>query len=186
MAKIVYDEHYKEEEYFGAPYKGLIDFFRDYEPKGRVLDLGCGQGRDSIPIALMGYDVTAVDYSKVGISQVKNKALSAGVNINTLVGDVYQMNIDQSIDIVLLDSMLHFYKNDLEKESTLVKRILDDLRGGGIFANFILKGKVREKTLKDIIRQSQFEWEVLTEKYVNYPESKSQYHMLVIRKVKHD
>lgn len=184
MSKAAYDEHYKQKEYFGEPYEGLIDFFKSYESKGRVLDLGCGQGRDSIPIAQMGYDVIAVDHSEVGIEQLAKTALSAGVSIKTLVGDVYQMNIDQSIDIVLLDSMLHFYKNDVEKESAFVKRILNELRIGGVFANFIIKGKVREKTLKDIIDQSEFEWEVLTEKYVNYPESASQYHMLVIRKVK--
>ena len=116
MAKIVYDNYYKEEKYFGAPYKGLVKFFEEYEPKGTVLDLGCGQGRDSIPIAKLGYNVIAVDHSKVGINQLKKNALSSDVKINAIVGDVYNMEIDESIDIVLLDSMLHFYKNDVEKE----------------------------------------------------------------------
>jgi 2-polyprenyl-3-methyl-5-hydroxy-6-metoxy-1,4-benzoquinol methylase len=184
MAKTVYDDYYKEKEYFGAPYKGLVKFFEEYKPKGTVLDLGCGQGRDAIPIAKMGYNVIAVDYSKVGINQLKKKALSAGITINAIVDDVYKMNIDKNIDIVLLDSMLHFYKKDVEKESVFVNKILNELRIGGIFANFIIKGKAREKILKDIIDKSEYEWEILTEKYVDYPESASKYHMLVIRKVK--
>lgn len=184
MAKILYDDYYKDEEYFGAPYKGLIEFFEQYEPKCTVLDLGCGQGRDSIPIATMGYDVMAVDHSKVGIEDLKNKALAVGVKINAVVADVYNMDIEQNIDIVLLDSMLHFYKNDIEKESVFVNKILRELKIGGVFVNFVIKGKNREKTLKEIVAQSEYEWETLTEKYVDYPESACKYHMLVIRKVK--
>ncbi len=183
MAKTVYDNHYKNEEYFGAPYKGLIDFFKQYNPKGTVLDLGCGQGRDSIPIAKMGYNVIAIDHSIVGIDQLKKNALAAGVNVKAVVGDVYNMEIDKSIDIVLLDSMLHFYKNDVEKESELVIKILRELKKEGIFINFIIKGKAREKALKVLIDQSDFEFEVLTEKYVDYPESASIYHMIAIKKV---
>ena len=184
MAKIVYDNYYKEEKYFGAPYKGLVKFFEEYEPKGTVLDLGCGQGRDSIPIAKLGYNVIAVDHSKVGINQLKKNALSSDVKINAIVGDVYNMEIDESIDIVLLDSMLHFYKKDVEKQREFVNKILRELKVDGVFANFIIKGKTRENILKDIINQSEYEWEVLTDKYVDYPESVSKYHMLVIRKVK--
>ena len=65
-----------------------------------------------------------------------------------------------------------------------VNKILRELKVDGVFANFIIKGKTRENILKDIINQSEYEWEVLTDKYVDYPESVSKYHMLVIRKVK--
>lgn len=183
MAKIVYDDYYKEKEYFGKPYKGLIDFFNGYEPKGTVLDMGCGQGRDSIPIAKMGYDVIAVDHSKVGIDTLKKAAIKLSLNINALVKDVFNMTIEENVDIVLLDSMLHFYKNDIEKESAFVNKILRELRMGGVFINFIIKGKAREDTFKKLINQSEHEFEVLEEKYVDYPESASQYHMLAIRKV---
>ena len=43
---LTYDKHYKAPNYFGEPYPELIQFFKEYEPKGHVLDLGCGQGRD--------------------------------------------------------------------------------------------------------------------------------------------
>ncbi len=184
MTKIVYDDHYKEDEYFGAPYNGLINFFEQYKSKGTVLDLGCGQGRDSIPIAKMGFNVIAVDHSKVGIDNLASKALSHGLKINTVVADVYNISIDKNIDIVLLDSMLHFYKNDVEKESEFLIKILNELKEEGVFVNFILKGKNREGILKKIIAKSEFEWEILSENYVDYPEAASKYHMLAIRKLK--
>ena len=183
MAKIVYDDHYKKLEYFGAPYKGLTEFFENYTPKGRVLDLGCGQGRDAIPIARMGYEVIAVDHSKVGIEGLKHTALREGLKIETRVEDVYKFHIDLRVDMVLLDSMLHFYKNDCEKESAFVSKILRELKEGGVFINFLIKGKGREETFKKIIEQSEFDFQVIDEKYVDYPESGSKYHMLAIRKM---
>lgn len=162
----------------------MIDFFENHTPKGTVLDLGCGQGRDAIPIAKMGgYEVIAVDHSNVGIEVVKNRALTHGLKLKTVVADVYNWDIEENIDIVLLDSMLHFYKNDMEKESTFVNRILRELKVDGIFINFIIKGKGREETFKKIIEQSEFEFQVMDEKYVDYPESASKYHMLAIRKI---
>ncbi|RXV63781.1 methyltransferase domain-containing protein [Fusibacter sp. A1] len=65
--KVPYDDYYLEENYFGDPYPGLEAFFKAYSPKGKVLDLGCGQGRDSLFLAGLGYEVVGVDHSKVGI-----------------------------------------------------------------------------------------------------------------------
>lgn len=71
---VTYDKHYREPNYFGDPYPKLLTFFGEYEPKGNVLDLGSGQGRDSIALARMGYTVTGVDISKVGVSQMMSIA----------------------------------------------------------------------------------------------------------------
>jgi arsenate reductase-like glutaredoxin family protein len=48
---------------------------------------------------------------------------------------------------------------------------------------YIIKGKAREEMLKKIIAQSEFEWDVLIEKYVDYPKTASKYHMLALRKL---
>lgn len=50
-----YDKYYQTENLFGDPYPELIEFFANYPKKGKVLDLGCGQGRDAIAIAQLGY-----------------------------------------------------------------------------------------------------------------------------------
>ena len=46
--------------------------FKRYDVK-RLLELGCGQGRDSIFFASNGLDVYAVDSSKVAIENIKQK-----------------------------------------------------------------------------------------------------------------
>ena len=124
----------------------------------------------------------AVDHSKVGIESLKRTALSAGVKIEAVHADVYSYSINERIDMVLLDSMLHFYKNDVKKESEFVNRILKELKPGGIFINFIIKGKKREDIIKNLINESEFQWDELSEKYVNYPEASAKYHMIAVKK----
>ncbi len=45
-----------------------------------ILELGCGQGRDTIFFAQSGFQVFALDYSEAAIQTVKEKARQAGVS----------------------------------------------------------------------------------------------------------
>lgn len=108
MKKVAYDDYYKELNYFGNPYPGLIEFFLNYEPKGTVLDLGCGQGRDSLSLGELGYKVLGVDHSTVGINQLNHEAQKRNIDVEGIVGNVYDFPISKDVNVVLLDSMLHF------------------------------------------------------------------------------
>ena len=182
MKKVAYDDYYKEQNYFGNPYPGLLDFFDRYEPKGVALDLGCGQGRDSLALGKLGYKVIGIDHSAVGISQLNEEAKKQDLPVEGIVDNVYDFPIIKNIDIVLLDSMLHFYKNDLKKETRFVEKILTEIKKGGIFANCILKGDARENILKKIIEESTYGWEILTDSYTEYKEATAEFHLLVIKK----
>ena len=56
-------QHYFETT-VGAPMKQQYDLFLKYFKGGRLLDLGCGSGRDSKFFKDLGFDVTAVDGSE--------------------------------------------------------------------------------------------------------------------------
>lgn len=180
---VIYDKYYMEENYFGKAYIGLIDFFKNHEPKGTFLDLGCGQGRDSIEIAKLGYSVTGVDISKVGIDQMVLKANALNLKIIGITDDVYKFDKIGDFDITLLDSMLHFYKNDKKKETEFLEGILEQMKVGSVFCNLLLKSKVTEKYLKSVISSSNYEFDILSDEYVDYPEANCEYHMYVIRKL---
>lgn len=97
----------------------VLLIFCNHKERGRVLDLGCGQGRDALPLAEMGYQVLAWDRSQVGLDQIQNKARQMGLKVETCLVDIYQTAIPSNVDMVLMDAMLHFYKNDLEKKGPL-------------------------------------------------------------------
>ncbi|WP_276390696.1 class I SAM-dependent methyltransferase [Eudoraea chungangensis] len=125
-----YDKYYQTKDLFGEPYPELVEFISNYPKKGKVLDLGCGQGRDAIALARLGYAVTGIDNSKVGIEQMNKIVEIENLNLYGQVGDIYSFDRYHEFDIVLLDSMFHFAKKDREKEIGLVKRIVSDIRKG--------------------------------------------------------
>ena len=54
---------------------------------GRVLDLACGVGRHSVPLAKRGYEVTGVDISPLFIEKAREYAASEGVDARFEVGE---------------------------------------------------------------------------------------------------
>lgn len=69
------------------PNRFVAEFAADLEP-GRVLDLGCGQGRNAVWLAGRGHYVTGVDLSDAGIAAARSLAGEAGVEVDFLVADL--------------------------------------------------------------------------------------------------
>jgi SAM-dependent methyltransferase len=55
---------------------------------GRALDLGAGEGRHSVWLAALGWQVTAVDFSATGIERGRTGAVEVGVEVDWVVADV--------------------------------------------------------------------------------------------------
>ncbi len=146
-----YDIHYKTENLFGEPYPELIDFFTKYPTGGKVLDMGCGQGRDAIPIARLGYEVLGIDISKVGIEQMLQFAEKEGLNLKGKVLDIHKFNKYQGFDFILFDSMFHFQKKDKEKETELIKRTIKSVKPSCLIIICIQDTGNKVKILNEVI-----------------------------------
>jgi len=62
----------------GRPNVALVRETADLAP-GTALDLGCGEGADSIWLATQGWQVTGVDVSRVALDRAAEHATAAGV-----------------------------------------------------------------------------------------------------------
>ena len=185
-----YDKYYKTKELFGQPYPELIDFFKNYEPKGKIIDLGCGQGRDSISLARLGYKVTGIDNSKVGIEQINSISKKERINAIGIVEDIYAFDRYQDFEIVLLDSMFHFDKRNIKREAELIHKIAKQINRNGLICICIQDIGKKVKILKDTIDGSGFDFEILNDTGLNYKYedkasghiSETKYRMLIVKK----
>ena len=92
----------------GQPNSIFIDFFAQFElPNARVLDVGCGQGRDALFIARLGHSVVGVDISPNGIRDLNAAACKDGLPVEGVVADVLAYTPEGAFDVILLDRTLH-------------------------------------------------------------------------------
>lgn len=84
-----WDEKYAGRDFvYGVQPNDFLRTVAHHIPKGRVLCLAEGEGRNAVHLAELGYDVLAVDQSLVGLDKAKHLAAERGVQIETVVADL--------------------------------------------------------------------------------------------------
>ena len=84
-----WDERYTlDGYYYGIAPNGFLVSVLDRMPKGKILALAEGEGRNAVYLAEQGYDVTGVDGSEVGLRKAEALARERGVTITTLHADL--------------------------------------------------------------------------------------------------
>jgi SAM-dependent methyltransferase len=89
-----WDERYSEPGFtYGiAPNEFLVSVVARI-PKGKILSLAEGEGRNAVYLASLGYQVTGVDGSEVGLRKTMNLAAERGVAITTVHADLSEFEI---------------------------------------------------------------------------------------------
>jgi SAM-dependent methyltransferase len=97
-----WDERYAslEQVWSGQPNAVLVAETRDLRP-ARVLDIGCGEGADAVWLAENGWDVTALDVSRVAIERAQAHARQRGVQARWLHAGLVEAALEAaSFDLV--------------------------------------------------------------------------------------
>lgn len=88
----------------------LADSVRDKQP-GKALDIGMGQGRNSLFLAALGWEVTGFDISAVGVKQARVEAGKRGLKIDARVGDVDKFDYGKERWDLVIGMYMHEYLN---------------------------------------------------------------------------
>jgi len=93
----MWDQRFSSDSYiYGTePNDFLAQHAREIPGTGPVLCLAEGEGRNAVYLAGLGYTVTAVDASAVGLAKAQKLAETRGVVINTIVADLAEFDPGQ-------------------------------------------------------------------------------------------
>ena len=90
----MWDERYSKEEYvYGTQANDFLAEIFHLIPKGKILSLAEGEGRNAVFLAQQGYTVTAVDSSLVGLEKAQRLAAEKGVKIETVHANIMDFDI---------------------------------------------------------------------------------------------
>lgn len=127
---MMWDQRYSRDNYaYGTKPNDFLMEMSDKLPTGKVLCLAEGEGRNAVWLAEQGYQVTAVDASKVGLQKARKLAKARGVEITTVHADLADYDIGtQQWDAII--SIFCHLPHDLRQD--IHRRCVKGLRDKGI------------------------------------------------------
>src|SRR5687767_14700388 len=127
----MWDERYSAEGYaYGTEPNEFLQANVSSIPKGQVLSLAEGEGRNAVFLAKQGYSVTAVDGSLVGLEKARRLADESGVVVDFIHADLadYDLGENRWDGIVSIFCPL---PSAIRKQ--LYKKVEAGLKPGGVF-----------------------------------------------------
>lgn len=100
-------------------------------PPGRIVDFGAGTGRVALPLADLGYRVTAVDPSPAMLSRLADKA-SAEARVTRVVASVEEYRGGGDQDVALCVFSVLGYIVDRDRLRSAFRGMRSALRPGGV------------------------------------------------------
>ncbi|MDT3412242.1 tellurite resistance methyltransferase TehB [Kosakonia cowanii] len=103
------DENYFTEKYGMTPTHSEVLNAMNYITPGKVLDLGCGNGRNSLYLANKGFDVTAWDKNPNSLSNLQRIRDAEGLhNLHIDSVDLNSLTFDGEYDFILSTVVMMF------------------------------------------------------------------------------
>ncbi|MCX6793103.1 MAG: class I SAM-dependent methyltransferase [Candidatus Falkowbacteria bacterium] len=110
----------------------MINLMYDkFSPDSKILDLGCGQGKDLLFLAQNGFSILGIDKSDEALDHVKNKI----EELKFFKARVEKINIrdyvieQDEFDVIICQNVLNFFNKD--EAINLIKDIKTKLKVGG-------------------------------------------------------
>ena len=148
-APAVDDYYYEYDDCYRTVYAEGAESWESHEPNDalvaflerhrgelgrRVIDLGCGEGRDSVYLASQGFDVTGVDVSRTALETARQRARALGLSVRFLERDVILLRgvPPGSFTLALNMGCLHMLSNPEHRRRHL-RRVAEVLAPGAPF-----------------------------------------------------
>lgn len=104
-----FDENYFTEKYGLTRTHSDVLHATQFVKPGKTLDLGCGNGRNSLYLAANGFDVTAWDKNAMSINNIETIRQAEGLNnLHASVADLNTLTFEGEYDFILSTVVMMF------------------------------------------------------------------------------
>ena len=154
----------------GKPDFNLIEIVAKTPIKScKALDIGCGNGDNSIWLAQKHFQVTGTDISEIAIKKAKEKASKSDVKCTFLVVDFFRNRIEnEPFDFVFDRGCFHTFDSDKERKR-FAKNVASNLEKDGLWLSLIGSADERrqgsgppQRTANDIVVAVEPYFEILS------------------------
>ncbi|HEC79066.1 MAG TPA: methyltransferase domain-containing protein [candidate division WOR-3 bacterium] len=102
-----------------------LEQYADIIPKGKVLDLGIGEGRNAFYLAKLGFTVEGIDVSKTAVSKCDRQAEKLKLKVKATMCDLREIHISKERYILIICAwVLNFFKR------SEIKAIITEIKNG--------------------------------------------------------
>ena len=126
----MWDQKYNIDDYlYGTNPNDFLAQKLDYLPKGKVLCVADGEGRNSVFLAQQGYQVTAVDSSRVALQKAQKLAEMYQVEVDYIHADLADFDLGKEQWHGVVSIFCHLPP---QLRQSLHQRILSGLKNDGV------------------------------------------------------
>ncbi|OOF45684.1 tellurite resistance methyltransferase TehB [Rodentibacter trehalosifermentans] len=124
----------KKEDYFSKKYNmtathSEVKAASEIIKPCKTLDLGCGQGRNSLFLSLLGFNVTSWDHNENSLTFLNETKEKENLNISTALYDINTANIQENYDFILSTVVFMFLNR--ERIPAIIKNMQEHTNTGG-------------------------------------------------------
>ncbi|RLQ89987.1 class I SAM-dependent methyltransferase [Falsibacillus albus] len=133
QSKQFWNEKYAEQEDLWGlrPEQTLVTYEKLIPENGKILDLGIGEGRNSIYFASKGWSVDGVDIADTAVDRCRQMANQTGFDIHASIGDLRDFHIQpESYSLIIMANILNFFHDD--EINAILKKVKAGLIEGGL------------------------------------------------------
>lgn len=126
------DDFYRRAELYDLEYQDLTEDLEHYRrlarAAGRVLELGAGSGRVTVPMAETGASVLAVDLSSTMLDRLRARLKAQPLDVEAVRGNFLELDVGERFPLVALpfNAIHHVYEpEDVLRLFEVVKRHME-------------------------------------------------------------
>jgi tellurite methyltransferase len=105
----------------------------------KLLDLGCGEGRNAVYFARHGFEVVGLDLSPPGLEKTRKCAEEMGVHVETIHADIVHHQLRETYDVLFSTGTLHYLPPEVRNRRFQNYKDCTSMDGINAFSVFVDK-----------------------------------------------